>query len=337
MNSPEHPNVPAVIDCHAHLVPEAVLAELARVRQRFPGVDIIPHESTFRVAFNGGQPTRPIAAGLTDSDRRHRWLNDNGIDLQLVGGWLDIFGYELQPAEGAEWSELLTEAIVESVAADDRLVALGTVPLQDPLLAAEALKKQRTAGIPGVMMATQAGGREISDPDYAPWWEAADETRAVIFLHPGFGGASLRYQDFGLVNALGRIEDTTVTLARLLYLGIPAKYPGARIVVAHAGGSLPYVLGRLIRNHLLNPQTTADPVESFSRLYFDSVIFDQQALSFLVSRVGAERVLLGSDFPFPIGDPTPRQVISSAVLTEEERALIAGGNAHRILSNETTS
>jgi aminocarboxymuconate-semialdehyde decarboxylase len=147
-----------------------------------------------------------------------------------------------------------------------------------------------------------------------------------VYLHPGFAG-SPRYADFGLLNGLARIEDGTVTLARLLYAGLPARYPRARIVAAHGGGALPYVLGRLARNHAINPGSTADPLESFARLYFDSVVFDPAVLAFLVAKAGPDRVLLGSDYPFPIGDLEPRQVVERAALPDADRAAILGGNA----------
>jgi aminocarboxymuconate-semialdehyde decarboxylase len=319
-----------VVDSHAHLVPLALLQEIHRGTLRFPSVAVTAHEATFRVAFNDGTPTRPVAAGLTDPLERTQFLDQNGIDLQVVGGWLDIFGYELLGQEGVEWAETLTTALLEAVASDPRQVPLGTLPLQAPERAAEALKAQRDAGIPGVMIATRAGSQELADASFTPFWEAADETNAVVFLHPGFGGTSERYSDFGLVNGLGRLEDTTVSLARLLYAGVPAAYPGARIVVAHAGAALPYVLGRLARNHLLNPGTTRDPLESFAQLYFDSVVFDADALGFLVGKVGAERVLMGSDYPFPIGDLRPRDILDEAKLSDRQRALLEGENARRL-------
>lgn len=321
----------AVVDCHAHLVPKELLEQLHRGEVRFPNVEVTAHEATYRVAFNGGQPTRPIAPGLTDPARRVAWMADNEVDLQLAGGWLDVFGYDLPADEGADWAELLTTSLTASVAGDARLLILGTVPLQDPQRAAEALRRQRAAGSPGVMIATRAGTRELDAPEFAPFWEAADETEAVVFLHPGFGGASDRYHDFGLVNGLARLEDTTVTLARLLYRGIPATYPRAKLLVAHAGAALPYVLGRLVRNHLMDPSATSDPLESFAHLYFDSVVFDSDAMSFLIAKVGPERILLGSDYPFPIGDLTPRKVIAEAKLADNQRALIEGGNARRLL------
>jgi len=316
-----------VIDVHAHVVPADLLDDLAAGRTRFPHIEVRPHRESHVVAFNGGAPTRPVAPGLTDPGRRKAWLDAQRIDRQLVGGWLDIFGYQLPADEGADWAELLTGAIVGHTASDDRLLPLGTVPLQAPDRAAAALRAQRAAGLPGIMIATRAGDRELDDPAFTPFWEAADETGAVIYLHPGFGGASPRYADFGLVNGLARLEDTTVTLARLLYRGIPARFPGARLVIAHGGAALPFVLGRLTRNHLTNPGSTADPVESFAKLYFDSVLFDPAALEFLVAKAGAARVLLGSDYPFPIGDLSPRAVVETAALDAGQRTQILGGSA----------
>lgn len=320
----------AVVDVHAHLVPIDLLTDIAGGDTRFPSIDVTPHESTYRVAFNGGAPTRPIAPGLSDPTRRTGWLDEHGIDLQVVGGWLDIFGYQLPTDEGAEWSLALTDGLRAVASRDSRLVVLGTVPLQAPDQAADMLRLHHKAGLPGVMVATRAAGRDLDDQAFGAFWEAADETGSVIFLHPGFGGAGERYHDFGLVNGLARLEDTTVTLARLLYAGIPAKYPNAKILVAHAGAALPYVLGRLAQNHAVNPDSTADPLESFSRLYFDSVVFDADALRFLLGKVGSQRVLLGSDYPFPIGDLKPRNVITAARLDTDSRAQVEGGNAREL-------
>jgi aminocarboxymuconate-semialdehyde decarboxylase len=316
-----------LIDVHAHVVPSGLLDDLAAGRVRFPSIEVSPHESTHVVSFSGGAPTRPIAPGLVSPERRAAWLSAQGIERQVIGGWLDIFGYGLPADEGADWSELLTSSIASFAASDPRLVGLGTVPLQDPERAASALAACRAAGLPGVMIATRAGELELSDPVFTPFWEAADATGAVVLLHPGFGSASPRYADFGLVNGLARLEDSTVTLARLLYAGIPARHPNVKLVVAHGGAALPYVLGRLVRNHVINPATTADPLESFARLYFDSVVFDPAALEFLVKKAGAAHVLLGSDYPFPIGDLEPRQVIDGASLSSAERSAILGGSA----------
>jgi len=318
---------PDAVDVHAHAVPAGLIGDLAAGRVRFPHVTVERLGHGRALSFCGAPPTRPIAAGLTDAGQRDAWLAGQRIDRQVVGGWLDIFGYELPPEEGADWAAAITEGLAALAADDPRMTALGTVPLQDPARAAAAVAGLTgRPGLPGVMIATRAGGRELDDPAVTPFWEAADAAGAVVYLHPGFAG-SPRYSDFGLVNGLARVEDGTVTLARLLYAGIPARYPGARIVAAHGGGALPYVLGRLARNHAINPGSTADPVESFARLYFDSVVFDPAALAFLVAKAGPGRVLLGSDYPFPIGDLAPRDVVERAALRDGERAGILGGSA----------
>lgn len=325
------PAAAAVTDIHAHMVPSSLLERLHHEPTAFPNIEVTAHESTYRVAFNGGAPTRPINPGLTDVGRRLAWLDENHIDRQVVGGWLDVFGYELDPGEGEEWSDALTRSLADTVRDEPRLVALGTVPLQDPQRAAAALLRQHEAGLPGIMIATRAGGRELDDDAFTPFWEAADQSGAIVLLHPGFGAAGDRYRDFGLVNGLARLEDTTVTLARMLYAGVPARFANAKIIVAHAGAALPYVLGRLIQNHLINKETTKDPVESFSQLYFDSVVFDHDALALLVGKVGADRVLLGSDYPFPIGDLAPRKVIGRLDIPGDQRARVEGANAEELI------
>jgi len=297
---------------------------------RFPHVEVRRRGGSHTVAFNGGPPTRPLAAGLTDPGLRGTWLDEQGITRQVVGGWLDIFGYELAADEGADWAAALTGAIAELAAADRRLIPLAAVPLQDPGRSAAALTGQPAERSPGVMIATRAAGRELDDPVFTPFWEAADAAGAVVYLHPSAAGPSARYADFGLVNGLGRLEDSTVTLARLLYAGVPARYPGMKLVAAHGGAALPYVLGRLVRNHLIAPDAVADPVESFCHLYFDSVVFDPGVLEFLVANAGPGRVMLGSDYPFPIGDLTPRAVVERATLRDSDRSQILIGNALRL-------
>jgi aminocarboxymuconate-semialdehyde decarboxylase len=310
------------------MVPAQFLEQLRTQAIRFPSVRVHEGSAGVQLRFNQGTPTRPILGGLTSLDDRFQWMADNEIDRQVVGGWLDIFGYDLDPGEGAEWAAALSEAL-RTEANDSRLVALATLPLQDPDRAALALRDLVKAGMPGVMVATRVAGRELDHEAFTPFWQTAHETAAVVFLHPGFGATSNRYHDYGLVNGLGRLEDTTVTLARLLYAGIPERYCGARIVVAHGGAALPYVLGRLVRNHSLNPDTMKDPIPSLRQLRFDSVVFDPTALEFLTATVGAERVLLGSDYPFPIGDLTPRTVVRE--LDADRRARVERENAWLLL------
>jgi aminocarboxymuconate-semialdehyde decarboxylase len=216
----------------------------------------------------------------------------------------------------------------------NQLTALATVPLQDGALAARVLEEALDSGFKGAMIATQPKGfgGNLDDPSLDPFWEVASARQAAIFLHPHYICGDERLADYDLVNAVGRLTDTTIAVARLLFSGHLARFPGVSLVLSHAGGALPYALGRLgrlKRNHAIHPDY-ADPAEGFRRLYFDTVMFEPDALRFLCDTVGADKIMLGSDYPFGIGDPEPRRIVDETSLTEAERQAILGNTAARI-------
>lgn len=308
----------STVDWHAHIVPESLVRQLVDGSLSFPSVRVETTEGRPRFSFAGEALTRPARADLSDPAARLQWMTANEIDAQVVGPWLDIAGYALPGEEGSDWARTVTHEIVAATAGTDRLRAFGTVAMQDPERAAEGLRRIRADGLPGVMIGSQINGVDLDDDRFRPFWQAADETAACVFIHPGFGAGNARYADYGLLNGLGRLSDTTVAMARLLYAGVPDRFAGARILVAHGGAALPYVLGRLVQNHLVNPQATADPIPSFKRLFFDSVVFDEAVLEFLVRKVGDLQVVLGSDYPFPIGDLKPTKVVRRSALTDAQ-------------------
>jgi len=211
------------------------------------------------------------------------------------------------------------------------LSALATVPLQDGKLAAKVLEEALDAGFHGAMIATQPKGigGNLDDPSLDPFWEVASARGAGIFLHPHYLCNDDRLDGYDLVNAVGRLADTTIAVARLLFAGHLTRFPGMKLLLSHAGGALPYALGRFKRNKAIHPDY-ADPEQNFRQLYFDTVLFEPLALRFLVDLVGADRVMLGSDYPFGIGDLEPCGVVDRTVLTAAEREAILGGNAARI-------
>jgi aminocarboxymuconate-semialdehyde decarboxylase len=316
----------SAVDVHAHVVPPQLLDDLEQGRLDFPGIEVVPRDGGRALAFAGGAATRPVPPPLQDAERRRTWMDEQRIDVQVVAGWLDMFGYALEPDEGAEWARTLSAHVKTAAAEDGRLVPLGSVALQDPAGAAEALRDLVDDGFPGVMIATQIGERELDDAAFEPFWEAADDLGAVVYLHPSFG-ASPRHAVHGLVNALARPEDTTLTLARLLYAGVPARRPRMKLIASHGGGTLPYVIGRLARNQAVVARDAADPLESLAQLYFDTVVFEPAALRLLLECSSPDRVLLGSDYPFPIGDLTPRGVVERADLDEDTVKRILTVNA----------
>jgi aminocarboxymuconate-semialdehyde decarboxylase len=320
-----------LVDSHAHLMPPAHLDAIRSERARFPSVRVIDDGGSIALAFAGGRPTRPVSKGLSDIRARIAWMDSQGIDRQVVGGWVDSFGYELPPAEGEAWSRLANDAMRDAARAEPRLVPLATVPMQDGARAAAVLRDAMAQGFPGAMIGTlpRGVGSVLDVPDLDPFWAAADETGAVVHIHPSFDAGDIRVNDYGLANAVGRISDAMVAVGRLASSGHVARYRDAKVVVPMGAAGLPFLLGRLKRNHKVTPGV-ADPVEALSLLYTDTILHDARVLRFVVEILGADRLMLGSDMPFPIGDDEPAKVVAAAGLRADQIASINGGLAARL-------
>ena len=322
-----------IIDCHAHYVPPALLEEIRGGAAAFPSVKLVGTEAgDFGFSFAGGKPTRPVAKPLRDLAARLAWMDANGIDKQVVGGWLDMFGYELPAEEGADWCRFLNQHMLAGAKELKALAPLATLPLQSGKRAAAVLTEALDAGFHGAMIGTQPKGvgGALDDADLEPFWEVASSRKATIFVHPMFACGDDRLEAFDLVNAVGRLTDTTTALARLLYSGHLQRHAGVNLVISHGGAALPYALGRLKRNNAIHPGKYADAADGFRRLYFDTVLFEAKALRFLCDVAGAEKVVLGSDHPFPIGDDEPLKIVEAADLKDSERKQILGETATRL-------
>jgi aminocarboxymuconate-semialdehyde decarboxylase len=320
-----------IIDTHGHLVPPDLLATIRKERARFPSLRLVEDGGGLALAFAGGKPSRPIMKGLSDVSGRIAWMDKQGIDRQVVGGWPDWFGYELPPAEGEAWCRLINEAQLAAAKAQPRFVPLAVAPLQDGARAAAVLKSAIAAGFPGLMISTLPRGlwSVLDTPDLDPFWAAADETGAVIHIHPSYDAGDARVNDFGLANGVGRVTDAIVAVARLLCSGHVTRYRGAKIFVPIGAAGLPFVLGRLKRNHKITPGI-ADPAEGLGLLYTDSIVHDPRVLRFVVEMIGADRVMMGSDMPFPIGEEEPMKVVAAAGLKPDQVASINGGLAQKL-------
>src|SRR5438552_2610250 len=214
-----------VIDVHAHFIPKLLYERFDLSVAKFPGVKLLRDEKGVRMQFPGGQPTRPISPKLSDLADRRTWMDRNGIDHQLVGGWLDSFGYELPSGEGLAWSRFYNECLQEELREETRFTPLATVPLQHGGLAAEVLSEALDQGFGGVMIGTLPKGNagNLDDPSLDPFWQPASDRKAT-----------------------------------------------------------------------------------------------------------PERIMLGSDQPFPIGDPAPRKVVEGASFGEAQRKGILGGTAQSV-------
>lgn len=320
-----------IVDAHAHLVPPDLLTAIRKDKDRFPSLRLIEDGVSLAFAFAGAKPTRPVSKPLSDIPARLAWMAKQGIDKQIVGGWVDMFGYELPGAEAEAWSRLTNDALLAAAKSEPHFVPLATVPLGEGARAGSVLKSAMQAGFRGAMIGTlpRGVGSTLDHADLDPFWQAADETGAFIHIHPSFDAGDIRVNDFGLANGLGRITDAVIAVARLISAGHVARYKNAKIFAPMGAAALPFVLGRLKRNHQITPGI-GDPVEALNSIYTDTILHDTRALKFVIEIMGTERLMMGSDMPFPIGDTEPLRIVAEAALPKEQTASINGGLAARL-------
>jgi aminocarboxymuconate-semialdehyde decarboxylase len=321
-----------IIDCHAHLVPPALLDAIRAAKANFPSVKLIEEGGSLGFAFAGNKPTRPVSKPLSDIAARLQWLDTNKIERQVVGGWLDMFAYEIPADEGVRWSRLINTHLAKIAKDQPRFIPLATVPLQDGARAAEILKEAHAEGFKGAMIGTQPKGKGgvLDDPSLLPFWQAANSLGSIIFIHPVFESGDDRVHDYGMANAVGRITDTLIAMSRLIYAGHVTRYDNIKFVAGIGGAALPYVIGRLRRNYSLDKDKLGDPDAALAAMYYDTIVQDTRALRYLADVVGADRVMMGSDMPFPIGDLTPLKIVQETSFTDAERASINGGLVQKL-------
>jgi aminocarboxymuconate-semialdehyde decarboxylase len=323
------------IDVHAHCLPEGFLSWLD---DEGPSVGVNLDRSGSRIQLPG-RDLGPLRRDLTDVDHRLKAMDRMGIDVQLLSGWIDLTAYQLEPEAGGRFSRAFNRAMVEEAERHaDRFGALATVPLQDPVLAAEVLTEAiEGMGMNGVQIATRVGGTRLDKGGLEPFWSAAERLRALVLLHPIQPLAGLDLDGYFLENVVGRPAETTISAASLILSGVLERHPDLRIVLVHGGGFLPFQIGRLDRGFAAKPELvgksiTRRPSDYLRQMYVDTVVHEPAVLSFLIHFLGADRIVLGSDHPFEMGDPDPIATISAVVGRDDSSMQdIEGGTLARLL------
>jgi aminocarboxymuconate-semialdehyde decarboxylase len=325
-------------DVHAHCIPAKLLDLLRTDGSRF-GIEIVKDGEQEHAVLAGRVELAPFRTFLSDLDARIQAMDETGVDVQLLSGWIDLTAYALDPGAGATYARRFNEILAEEAATHpDRFSPLGTVPLQSPTQAAAELEHAvGELGMVGAQIATTVDGTDLDQAGLDPFWEAAEALGCLIVLHPCDPLPGLDLSRNFLDNIVGRPAESTIAVAHLLFSGALERYPDLKLCVVHGGGFVPYQMGRMQRGFDAVPQLAAQnnstpPSELVRMLYYDTVLHDPGPLAYLVDQVGADHVVMGTDYPFPMGDPTPVATVESIPgLTEEQRQLILGGNVSRLL------
>lgn len=327
------------IDVHTHCVPVGVIETLVADGGRY-GIELTRQDGRYAALIAGRVQTRPILPPLIDLPARLGAMDAAGVDVQVLSSWIDLTAYALDGATGSRYARMFNEGLAATVTeAPERFRAVATVPLQSPDRAATELRHAVTAlGLVGVEIATTVDGIELDDPSLEPFWSAAEELRALVVVHPYASLAGRNVTRYGLANLVGNPAETTVALGHLVFGGVLERHPDLRMCLVHGGGFAPYQVGRWDRAFRADAQGAAEhltrpPSEWLRTLYFDTVLHSPLSLRHLIDVVGVEQVVLGSDFPFQMGEPDPVGAVAAVPrLTEPERDLVLHGNLDSVLA-----
>lgn len=260
-----------------------------------------------------------------------------GVDKVLLTPWSSLFAYDLDLETSLRFNQIQNDALAKIVSQhDNRIAALGTVPLQDVETAVTELKRcVKELGLLGVEIGTNVNGTYLGADWLRPFWAAVEALGSVIEIHPvpGVGGPTNR--EYYLWNAFANPAETALTAAHMILSGLLEEHPALKICIVHGGGHLPFQIGRLDRAYEMRPEAqkriNKPPSHYFKQFYFDTVVHYEKALAYLVDLVGVDQVMLGSDYPFDMGSERPSDIVNALDITAEAKAKILGGNAARLL------
>lgn len=329
---------PLTIDVHAHCVPSGVMDRLDAEGVRF-GVEPTGGRAQEGLLIGGKVQTPAVRPDLVDVERRIESMDAMGVDVQILSAWIDMTAYALPADAGISYARMFNEELAGTVSDHpSRFRAVCTVPLQSPAAAADELRYAVSElGMVGVEIATTVAGRDLDDADLAPFWAAAEELGCLILLHPCASLAGRGVNRYFLGNLVGNPAESTIAVGHLIFGGVLERYPGLKICVVHGGGFAPYQLGRWDHAYRQNARGAAanlsrPPSEWASQLYYDTVLHSPRALRTLIDTVGVEQVVLGSDYPFEMGDPDPVRTVSAAPdISGEEIQRVLSGNLTGLL------
>ena len=322
------------IDLHAHVIVPEVYA-LAAQHNVFSELPTDPGV-TDEMRRNIKERAATVLPRMSDVTERIGNMDMMGVGVQVLSASLVHQGLEWADAQTSlRLARMTNDWIAKAVALHpSRLVGFGTLPLHVPALAVSELERcVRELGFKGVAISTTAGPMELGDAQLRPFWGKAEELEAIVFIHPG-GNRDRRFKRFHLWNSVGQAFEEAMAISSLMYDGVLETFPSLKICISHGGGYMPYYMGRIDRNYVEKANTRINmrkpPIEYLRMLYFDSCVYDRAVLQHLVDKVGAERVLLGSDYP--VGETKPIEFVAETdTLSAAQKEAIVRANAAALL------
>jgi aminocarboxymuconate-semialdehyde decarboxylase len=328
------------IDIHAHYIPPQLIDAIDR-RGGEIGVRLERAAGTApSLQFDYGFKVRPFFPRLVErAAQRHAWLDEQGIDRQIVGTWPDIFGYGLPTPACAAWHQMLNDTLAEWCADNAaRFSWIGSVPLIDAAAAAQELERIAAIGGCGVIVSSNIENTNLGELPLDPFWSKAEVLQMPVLIHPVLVGPAPRAAKFGLAQVAQYTFDTTLGVGSLIMSGVLDRFPDLKLLLSHGGGAYPYLAGRFDIMHTRMDRAaqgdvaTKPPSAYATQMAYDSIVHAPKALRFLIDVGGIDNVLLGTDYSFPPADMAPLALLRAAGLSKADTEAIADGNPRRLFA-----
>ena len=328
------------IDIHTHILPRA----LPNWAERFGAsgfIELQPRPNGCLRMVKDGRAFRDVGPSCWDPAVRVRECAEHGVGLQVLSTVPVMFNYAAKPEHTVQIARFLNDHVAEVVrAAPEHFQGLGTLPLQAPDLAIEELRRCLDLGLRGVQIGSHVNAWNLSAPELFPVFEAAAELGACVFVHPWDMMGEDRMSRYWLPWLVGMPAESSLAICSLIFGGVLERLPSLRVAVAHGGGSFAATLGRIEHGHRCRPDLVAvdnakGPREYLGKFWVDSLVHDPVMLGLLVDTFGANRVALGSDYPFPLGEGVPGALIRTSQLADDVKERILWRSAREWLGLES--
>lgn len=302
------------IDIHTHIMPE----KMPNWTKKFGYGEFIhlEHRNCKACMMKGDKLFREVEENCFKEDARIKDMDSTNVDVQVLSTIPVLFNYWASAKDGHETSRFFNDHIAEAVTKNPkRFIGIGTVPMQDIDLAIKEMWRcVNELKMPGLEIGSNINGKNLSDPYFFPFYEAAEKMSCALFIHPWEMMGSDQLNKYWLPWLVGMPAETARAICSLIFGGVMEKFPKLRFAFAHGGGSFPYTIGRIkhgfdVRPDLVATDNTTSPEKYIGKFWVDSLVHDTKAFQFLVDVMGTDKICLGSDYPFPLGESVPGQLI----------------------------
>jgi aminocarboxymuconate-semialdehyde decarboxylase len=321
------------IDIHTHILPGSIPDW--KKKFGYGGFIKLEHHKPCcaKMMRDDGKFFREVEDNCWDPEKRISECNHHQVHVQVLSTVPIMFSYWAKPADAMELSRFLNDHIAGIVNNfPKRFIGLGTVPLQDVKLAIKELERCKTIGLAGVQIGTNVNQKNLGDPEFLEFFQACEKLSMSVFVHPWEMMGEEHIQKYWLPWLVGMPAETSRAICSLIFSGTLEKLPGLRIAFAHGGGSFPSTIGRIQHGFDCRPDLVAvdnniPPKNYLGKFWLDSLVHDADMLSLLIKLFGAAKIALGSDYPFPLGETVPGELIKSMSLDSNTKELLLSGAA----------